>query len=114
MMEYKGYIAAVEYDDLEEALYGRVINAGSYPVATFEATDVQQLHKEFHHSVDEYLASCKEDDVEPRKPFSGKLQLQIPPDLHARVAESAVRDGMSIDSWIEQALGRTAAYGLSR
>lgn len=38
-MEYKGYLAAVEFDDSSEILHGRVINSGAYPIATFEATD---------------------------------------------------------------------------
>ena len=37
-------------------------------MATFEAENVGELRKEFEISVDEYLLSCKEDGVEPRKP----------------------------------------------
>ena len=74
MMEYKGYIAAVSYDSLAEVLCGSVVNAGSYSFATFEATDVKQLRKEFEISVEDYLDWCKEDGVEPTKPYYGKLQ----------------------------------------
>ena len=74
MMEYKGYIAAVSYDSLAEVLRGSVVNAGSYSFATFEATDVKQLRKEFEISVEDYLNRCKEDGIKPAKPFYGKLQ----------------------------------------
>ena len=74
MMEYKGYIAAVSYDSLAEVLCGSVVNAGSYSFATFEATDVKQLRKEFEISVEDYLDWCKEDGVEPTMPYYGKLQ----------------------------------------
>ena len=66
MMEYKGYVAAVEFDDAAGRLYGRVVNSGVYPIATFEATDVDGIRREFQRSIDEYLASCQEDGVEPR------------------------------------------------
>ena len=55
---YKGYVATVEYDDSVGMLHGSVVNSGKYPIATFEATDVESLRAEFHRSIDEYLASC--------------------------------------------------------
>ena len=104
MMEHKGYIAKVEYDDTTELLHGSVINSGPYPVANCEATDVETLKREFHLSIDEYLASCREDGVEPKKPFSGNLNLRLGPDLHQQVAASATRSGMSINGWIKQVI----------
>ena len=71
MMEYKGYVAAVEFDDSVGRLHGRVVNSGAYPIATFDATDVDGSRREFQRSIDEYLASCRQDGVEPKKPFSG-------------------------------------------
>ncbi len=32
MMEYKGYVAAVEFDDSADILHGRVVNSGAYPM----------------------------------------------------------------------------------
>ncbi len=63
MMEYKGYIARIEYADSVGLLDGSVVNSGAYPVATCEAADVESLRKEFRISKDEYLAWCKEDGV---------------------------------------------------
>ena len=108
MMEYKGYIARVEYDDSIEMLHGSVVNSGPYPIVTCEANDVRTLKDEFRISVDEYLASCEEDGVEPRRPLSGKLSLRLGPDLHHRVAASASRSGMSINGWIKQVLEENA------
>lgn len=69
MIEYKGYVAEVEFDDFVGHFHGRVVNSGSYPIATFEATDVKGTREEFHRSIDEYIASCEEDGSEPVKPF---------------------------------------------
>ena len=76
-MEYKGYIATIEYDDSVEMLHGEVINAAPYPIVTFEAADVESLKREFRVSIDDYLAWCEEDGVEPRRPFSGNLNLRL-------------------------------------
>ena len=103
-MKYKGYVAAVEFDDSVGRLHGWVVNSGHYPIATFEATDVDGIRREFQRSIDEYLASCKEDEVEPRKPYSGTLNLRLGPDLHQRAALSAGARGVSLNSWIKQAV----------
>ena len=65
-MEYKGYTAEVEFDESVGRLHGRVGRA--YPIATLEATDVEGIRRDFHRSIDEYLESCEEDGVEPRRP----------------------------------------------
>ena len=107
MMEYRGYVAEVEFDDSVDVLHGRIVNSGPYPIATFEATDARELRREFERSVDEYLKWCEEDGVEPRRPFSGKLNLRLGSELHAVVAEAAVANRMSINSWIVQALRKS-------
>ncbi len=76
-MKHKGYIAAVEYDDSVGRLHGWVVNCGPYPIATFEATDLGGIRREFKRSVDEYLASCEEDGIEPREPLSAVLDLRL-------------------------------------
>ena len=109
MMEYKGYAAGIEFDDSVGRLHGRVVNSGAYPIATFEATDVEGLRREFHRSIDEYLASCEEDGVEPRKPYSGTLNVRLGPELHQRVARTAAESGMSLNRWIRQALEKSVS-----
>jgi len=113
MMEYKGYVAAVEFDDSVEVLHGRVMNSGPYPIATFEATDAKELRREFERSVDEYIAWCEEDGVEPRRPFSGKLNLRLGSELHALVAAAAGAKRMSINTWIVRAVRRSVGVNLT-
>ena len=108
MMEYKGYLAAVEFDDSADILHGRVVNSGAYPIATFEATDARELRREFERSIDEYLTWCEEDGVEPKRPFSGRLNVRLGSELHAAVAAAAAEKGVSINSWIVRALRETA------
>ncbi len=68
MMEYKGYIAETEYDDIAKVYSGSVVNTAPCSVATFHAEHPEDLMREFQISVDEYLAWCAEDGVEPVKP----------------------------------------------
>ena len=105
-MEYKGYIATIEYDDSVEMLHGEVINAAPYPIVTFEAADVESLKREFRVSIDDYLAWCEEDGVEPRRPFSGNLNLRLGSDLHRQVAVEAAANRMSINEWIKRTLSK--------
>ena len=108
MMEYKGYIATIEYDDSVRLLHGSVINSGDYPIANCEAADEDTLKKEFRISIDEYLAVCEEDGIEPRRPSSAMLNLNLEMELHRRVAISAARSHKSIDDWIRDVLEREA------
>ena len=106
MMEYRGYIAKVEYDDSVGMLHGEVINAAPYPIVTFEASDVDGLKREYHGSIDDYLDWCEEDGVEPRREFSGKLNLRLGPDLHRQVSLEAAANDLSINEWITRTISR--------
>ena len=76
MLEYKGYIGEVVYDDEAEILHARVINSGPYPIANAEATNVEGLKREFQKSIDVYLTSCAEDGVEPVPPTEVPVESQ--------------------------------------
>ena len=78
--------------------------SGAYPIATFESENVVDLQREFELSIDEYLASCCEDGIEPLKPFSGRLSLRLGTELHQHVARASAESGMSVNRWITQAL----------
>ena len=47
---------------------------------------------------------CREDGVEPRKQFSGKFNVRLPPELHATIAEAAAAQGKSINQWVTDEL----------
>lgn len=102
MMNYKGYIGCVEYDDEAEIFSGTVINTRS--IITFQGTSVEELRREFQLSVDDYLEWCKEDGVEPEKPYSGKFNLRISPALHQKIAIAARKLNLSLNSFVEKSL----------
>ena len=56
MMEYKGYIGKVEFDDVAGIFHGEVVNTRD--VITFQGHSVGQLKQAFRDSVQDYLASA--------------------------------------------------------
>jgi predicted HicB family RNase H-like nuclease len=54
LLTYKGYTGKVEVDVRTGTLFGEVLNPRD--VITFEADNVADIEREFHTSVDEYLA----------------------------------------------------------
>jgi len=106
MMRYKGYTGEVEYDAEAKILYGHVIDFDD--VITFESERADEIEDEFHRSVDVYLDWCAERGKEPKKPFSGKLILRIPPDVHHDAVIAATRGRKSLNAWIADVVARAA------
>jgi len=102
MLIYKGYIGHVEFDDEADIFHGEVINTRD--VITFQGATVSEIKKAFHDSVNDYLAFCKERNEEPEKPFSGKFNLRIDPELHRQVYIAAKQHKISLNQWIAEAI----------
>jgi predicted HicB family RNase H-like nuclease len=66
MMEYKGYLGSVNYNDEDEVFYGKVEYIRS--LISYEGHDVESLAVSFHEAVDDYLLLCQKNDTEPEKP----------------------------------------------
>lgn len=97
-MKHKGYTAKVTYDDETGVLRGEVIDLQDS--IYFSATSVRQLRQEFHAAVDAYLLDCATRGVEPGKPFSGRLLLRLPPELHRNAAIAAAALGVSLNDFL--------------
>ncbi|WP_291553877.1 type II toxin-antitoxin system HicB family antitoxin [Bacteroides sp.] len=65
---------------------------------------VQELTEAFHEAVNDYLAYCEEEGIQPHKSYSGLLNVRLTPEIHSRVAMLAQRAGISINAFIKQAL----------
>jgi predicted HicB family RNase H-like nuclease len=110
MMEYKGYLATVEYDDEAGIFHGEVVNTRA--VITFQGVSVDELHREMVASIEDYLAWCAERGKEPEKPYSGNLLVRATPTLHRAVAQAAAREHQSVNAWVTHTLEN--AVGLAR
>ena len=112
MMEYKGYLGNIVYDDEAEIFHGEVINTRD--VITFQGTSVTQLRKAFKDSVDDYLEFCSQRGENPEKPFSGQFVTRISPDLHRNIAAAASLSGQSLNSWVSEQLEQAMKSSPSR
>lgn len=98
MMQYKGYIGIVEFDDEAEIFHGEVINTRD--VITFQGTTVEEIKQAFAESIEDYLDFCLSRGEEPEKPFSGKFNLRLPTSLHREAVIAASKEGKSLNSWL--------------
>lgn len=94
-MQYKGYTGVTEVDEEAGLIFGHVV--GLRDVITFQGTTVAKARKSFEESVEFYLEMCKEDGTEPEKPFSGKIMLRVPPELHRALASVAEQRRVSLN-----------------
>ena len=101
-MEYKGYIGIVNYDSDAKIFHGDVINTRD--VITFQGTSVKEIDKAFKDSIDDYTKWCREEGVEPEKPYSGKFNLRISPELHREIAIASSKMNVSLNKFVEKAL----------
>ena len=102
MMEYKGYLGTVEYDAQAKIFHGDIINTRD--VITFQGTTVNEIERAFKDSINDYITWCKEEGVEPEKPYSGKFNVRLPPQMHREIAVLAKKKKISLNSFVEQAL----------
>ena len=100
MMNYKGYIGQVTFDDDADTFHGEVINLRD--VITFQGESVHELRQAFVDSVDDYLDFCAERGEEPEQPFSGYLTIQIAPELHRKLYMQAQNLNKNLESWVSE------------
>ena len=105
-MNYKGYAARIEYSDEDGCFIGHI--AGIKDVIGFHAESVNELRVAYKEAVDDYLAACTKTGRAPQKPYSGKLMLRVPPEVHARAAMMAEAHGMSINQWAADVLSKAS------
>ena len=102
MMEYNGYLGTVEYDAQAKIFHGDIINTRD--VITFQGTTVKEIEKAFKDSIDDYITWCNEEGVEPEKPYSGKFNVRLSPELHRQAAILAKKKNISLNTFVEKAL----------
>lgn len=101
MMNYKGYVGQVEYDDAAGIFHGEVINLRD--VITFQGTTVDELRQAFQMSIDDYLEACVQRGEEPEKPLAYAYEMD-------RAQPAVLRDTevgtMSFQLLIEEDIAR--------
>ena len=97
-LTYKGYIARIDADLDDGILVGRVINTRD--IIGFHGDTISEVTESFHAVIEEYLEDCKHKGKDPNKPYSGKFNLRLSPQLHSKIAAAAVKTGKSLNQWV--------------
>ncbi len=108
-LRYKGYIGSVEFSEEDNCLFGKVQGLRG-TLISYEGTTIEEIRMDFEGAIDDYLASCEARGVEPTKPYSGKLVLRMPSDLHGRVAAAASSAGTTINDFINRAVANEIGH----
>lgn len=102
ILEYKGYLAKIEYSAADGVLYGKI--EGIKDLVNFESETAAGIEQEFHSAVDDYLALCAELGQEPDKAYSGTFNVRISPELHRKLAQLATKNGATLNAEAEKAI----------
>ena len=101
-MTYKGYIGSVNYSDKDQVFFGKI--EGINGLVNFEGESVKELTEAFHEAVDDYLAYCQDEGIEPDKSYTGVLNVRLTPAIHRQIAMLALQAGLSINAYIKDTL----------
>ena len=105
-MTYKGYAARIEYSDEDNCFVGHI--AGIKDVIGFHADSVKKLRTAFREAMDDYIDTCEKARRAPQKPYSGKMMLRVPPEVHALEAMLAEAHNMSLNQWAADVLSKAS------
>ena len=107
MMEVDGYKARIEYDPELDQFRGEIL--GLNGSADFYGKSPASLRKEFKNSLKVFLEVCEEKGIDPKREYSGKFNLRIPPGLHSQIAARATAEHKSINQFVSEILKRSVS-----
>ncbi|MBS0358783.1 MAG: type II toxin-antitoxin system HicB family antitoxin [Proteobacteria bacterium] len=104
MMQYKGYYGSVHFDDEEPIFHGKIefIRA----LVSYEATNATSLIKAFQEAVDDYLETCRSQQITPEVPFKGSLNVRLGSELHRKIVIAATNQHSTINKFITDTLSK--------
>ena len=110
-MTYKGYLGSVAYSEKDNVFIGKI--EGINGLVNFEGESVKELTEAFHEAVDDYLAYCQDEGIEPEKSYTGILNVRLTPAIHRQIAMLAKQAGMTINGYIKEALEEKAEAAMA-
>lgn len=102
ILEYKGYIASIEFSAEDMCLFGKVEYIND--LILFDGKDSSELESAFHEAVDSYLSLCKERGTEPNQTFKGSFNIRPGAERHRRAALEAKRRSLSLNDLVAKAI----------
>ena len=102
VLTYRGFQGSIEVSIEDDCMFGKILHVED--LVTYEGGTPGELKAAFENSVNEYLAFCEEQGVEPCKPFKGSLNVRLGQVRHAAAAKKSALLGVSLNEYICNAL----------
>ncbi|MBB2202563.1 type II toxin-antitoxin system HicB family antitoxin [Gluconacetobacter tumulisoli] len=107
VMTIGGQRAVIQFDPEIGMFRGEFV--GLSGGADFYADSVAGLQREGEISLRVFLDMCAEKGIDPVRHYSGKFQVRVNEELHARAAEAAAAKGVSLNQFVQDAIAEAAA-----
>ncbi|GAB5518460.1 MAG: hypothetical protein RhofKO_07110 [Rhodothermales bacterium] len=91
-------------DSKDSIYYNAFWQLPSKDVITFQGRSVDEIETAFREAIEDYLEFCAERGEKPDRPFSGRLMVRLPKELHRAVHVEAKRAGMSLNQYVVKRL----------
>ncbi|MBO7595553.1 MAG: type II toxin-antitoxin system HicB family antitoxin [Bacteroidales bacterium] len=101
-LTYNGYTGSVEFSEEDNVFFGKL--EGINALVNYEGESVTELKNAFKEAVTDYLEFCKAEGITPEKPYSGKLDITVTPEIHNTIARLAHKNGISINAFVNSAI----------
>lgn len=102
VLKYKGYFTKVRFSAEDNVLYGKIEGISS--LVMFEAEKASDVERAFREAVDDYLAFCEDNGIEPEKEYRGQFNVRVSPELHKQAAAEAAAEDITLNKLVENAL----------
>jgi predicted HicB family RNase H-like nuclease len=104
--EYRGYTPVVRYSEEDGCFIGEVAGLNLHDIS-FEGETEEEIRKDFENAIDFYLETTER----PERPFSGRITLQVNPEVHAKLFSKAQNAGAdSLDAWLVKELEKSVSH----
>ena len=104
MLEYKGYHAVTEFRPDDGIIFGRVLDLSD--VVVLESEKASDVEAAFRGAVDDDLEFCGEIGKDPDRPYSGRFNVRLSPELHRAASMSAQAEKESLNHFVGTAIAR--------
>jgi predicted HicB family RNase H-like nuclease len=102
IIEFKNFVGSVHYSSEDDCFFGRL--EGITDLVTFEGKSTSELKKAFKEAVEDYIEACAELGKDLFKSYKGSFNIRVSPDLHRKIANKAVKSGISLNQFVQTAL----------
>lgn len=101
-IKYKDFIGSVHFSADDEVFFGKI--EGINDLVTFEGNTVKQLKRAFEEAVLDYIELSSQTGKEVFKSFKGNFNVRINPELHSKAFEIALKKGISLNQFVQEAI----------